>query len=94
MSKITIEDWLAKPEFANKLKELMSDPVMQIALEIVKDNSLANSLATSGNFVSIPDKGSLLGYDVGRLSAIQDLKKLCEVSDNSNLNLEPEYNNI
>lgn len=73
---MTLQDWSDTPELAKKLAELLSDPVMKAALEIIEKNTAAKTYGPT-QLVTLGDRcTALFGYDTGRASVIQDLQEL------------------
>jgi len=68
-----LSDWQKKPELAIELERALKQPVIQQALEIIKELNMANELC-GANFVAAASAGqALFGYDAGRASVFKDL---------------------
>jgi len=72
---MTHQEWLADPEMAVSLKQILENPVLKIALEILRNQSMAKAMDSQAlaHANNIP---VMFGYDVGRESVFTDLVKL------------------
>jgi len=73
---MTYEDWSADARNATELAELLKNPVLSTALNIVGDFALSKNFGANQILGSADKAAVLFGFDAGRHQAINDLRAL------------------
>lgn len=74
--KTPLEEWQEDPKLAADLANLLKHPTLSRALKIVGDMTMAKTLHKSNILEISKSAGTLFGYDMGRISILEDLKSL------------------
>lgn len=87
---MTIEEWMSQPELAIELKEVLNAPAMQKALTLIKSHMMSSSIK-QGQVLQIANSAQILfGYDMGRNSVLDDLKRLTVLAEETETQ-QPNY---
>lgn len=79
---MTITEWKANPDNANRLKAILNDPIMQQAISLLEGKLLCNTLGTSNALIQFAGQADVLfGHDSGRAAFLADLRELAEIAE-------------
>ena len=88
---MTHDQWRQDATLAAQLKQVLSMPIIEAAISVLNEQTMAKTLGTSNGLLALADKATVLfGYDAGRASLIADLHNLSIVPEEIE-NIEPSY---
>jgi len=85
---MTTDEWRKDTGLANQLKEILSNPVLQSALGIIKEQTMAATVSISPQTAT--NAHVLFGWDAGRASVFRDLESLATIPQEIQ-ELHPSY---
>lgn len=91
---MTQEEWFDHPENKPRLlRELISQPIFQEALQILKDTSAINALTlVSPDSKTLQETGAILfANDLGRAKTLAQLESLATEPEENKHKLNPTY---
>lgn len=92
MQNNKLKIWNSDDNYALELSKLISNPVFQFAVEIIKEGGMVKNLALQYNPKIVEQSQYILGLDVGVQTVFNDLERLATPTPQpNNETIEPSY---
>ena len=89
---MTYHEWEKDPQNANRLAEILKEPILKEALALLESQTMAKTIGGGPSLLqSATNAHVLFGWDAGRASAWADLADLAIAHDNEVTSIEPSY---